>query len=460
MLTCHAGLAFASVKECPMKKPRNVALIIPPSRYEIDQGIDNICPNFGVLSLASCLRSHGVSVSIYDFLFDTFSDDMVPVLADYDVVGISTTADSFCFVDRLTRELKQRQKCPMIVIGGSLVSSYGAGPTNWLFGHIPADAAVIGPGEDAFLKICTGTDFEDIPQILFRANGKLRPGRHAPHIMLNLDELPFCDLSLDIPLHRKMLKTKTVFWQTARGCPFSCGFCFNMCRGDYSYTIQRVISDLEQLLQIYSPANIVFLDSTFTYDFKRSVAILREINKFGVNFSFETRVDCVSDDILSSASPNCQEIFFGMETFDSEVLSIWKKTSSQQIENAVNGCRANGIIPRGFFLLGLPGQTEDSLRLTLRQIEQLQIPCRARLLIPLPGTKVYSMLPNIDDLELLTWLSKNSDTISSVPPRWFNMSDVAFDRMLMYRDRINELGNQFYAEQSSERDSVRILKGL
>lgn len=216
----------------------------------------------------------------------------------------------------------------------------------------------------------------------------------------------------NVPLKRK----NRAVVQGGRGCPFSCTFCHNF----YGHNVNRrspesVVEELGVCQKEFSVEEIFFLDEVFTLNRDWVLALCELIKKRNINLelTIQTRVDCIDDELLKVMfSAGVKNIWLGVESADNYVLNFSHK--GIQIEatiSAIQLIRASLIEPHAFFMLGMPGETVDSLNRTLKQIYDCKIPYTRSVMICTPryGTDYYKLaVSQFPDLE----------------EHWFNLNAV------------------------------------
>jgi radical SAM superfamily enzyme YgiQ (UPF0313 family) len=156
----------------------------------------------------------------------------------------------------------------------------------------------------------------------------------------------------------------------------------------------RVVDELEYLTGLnFHQINIA--DDLFTANKKRCLAVCDEIiaRKLKTKWTCFGRVDLVSPVILERMKQaGCDAICFGVESGNASILkTIKKRITTEQVLAAVAMCRDAGIIPHASFILGLPGETPETLKETTefgKRLKERGAFCGFHLLAPFPGTEV------------------------------------------------------------------------
>lgn len=221
----------------------------------------------------------------------------------------------------------------------------------------------------------------------------------ARPFMENLDSLPFParDLLKNERYKMPIFNRPYTLVITARGCPNNCSFCT---AGLYYGTKIRmrspenVLDEVEEVLKIHKIKDITFWADTFTYYKKYVLDICRGIKQRKLKFRWmcNARVDRVDPEMLKAMyETGCQIISYGVESGVQKILNhIGKNITLKQIRDAFSWTRAAGIETAAHIILGLPGETEETIRETLRFVKEID-PDYVQFYsaIPFPGTRFY-----------------------------------------------------------------------
>ncbi len=160
------------------------------------------------------------------------------------------------------------------------------------------------------------------------------------------------------------------------------------------HSTDRVVAELQYMAKLkFHQINIV--DDLFTANQKNCLAVCDEILKRNLNINWTSfaRVDTVSEALLSKMkAAGCTAVSFGIESANPDILKTIKKgISIQQVTDAIRMCRRVGISPYASFILGLPGETPETIEETTAFAANLQREGLAygfHILAPFPGTEV------------------------------------------------------------------------
>jgi radical SAM superfamily enzyme YgiQ (UPF0313 family) len=424
-----------------------VGLINPPSAYQTDPSFSELVYGNGLLYVEAALRKAGHEVKVANFMHD--ANASLDQLDDCPVVGTTSTLESYKFLRQTIPELKRRGK--ITLVGGPLISSYGPTVNNILMRAIPEiDYGIIGEAEKTVVDLLSWRN-GDIPKcpngLVFIITNDMKVATGNGEIVHNLDDLPEIDYHSFPGLAERVRARVFMPPQMARGCYNRCSFCYLISPGIRRFSDQRSQIECEKIADL-KPSTLNLSDDTFTYDAERAVKIGKFLASRNIPYFAQTRVNNSDPNLMRRlADTGCTAMLLGVESFDEEILRLnGKNTTTKQIYSAIKSVQDAGMTALGFFIVGLPGETRESIDKTLLGIQETGIRPRARVLIPLPGTKIYEQARQQgkikDELELLKTYSEKSfggDTVGGdfVP---INMTDTLSDEELIEaRDKMNIL---------------------
>ncbi|MCG6895228.1 MAG: B12-binding domain-containing radical SAM protein [Desulfobacteraceae bacterium] len=356
-------------------------------------------PPLGLAYLAAALRCASIPVRVLDFVVMPGTQQrLAAAVEDFqpNVVGVTAVSMNAHRALDLVRRVKALDPAIRTVMGGPHVS-FRAEET--LAENPDLDAVVIGEGEAAFTEMIerleAGRSLHSVAGIVFRSGGRIHRTRQRPRIA-NLDELadPARDL---LPLGRYRALHLPVSMTTSRGCPHRCIFCLGrkMVGARVRYrSPKRVVDEMAKLAQFgFHQINIA--DDLFTASPRHCRAVCDElrVRDLSVPWTAFARVDSVTETRLRRMrDAGCTAVSFGVESGSDAVLRTARKgITCKQVMDAVKACRRAGIAPHASFLLGLPGETPETLEETLafgRRLEEEGVAYGFHLLAPFPGTDV------------------------------------------------------------------------
>lgn len=242
----------------------------------------------------------------------------------------------------------------------------------------------------------------------------------------DLDTLPFPDWS-GFPRERyryALLSRRgpTLPIQSARGCPYGCGYCpWRVTASFRERDPDRVVAEARHDRDVHGARALAFRDPLFNLDEDRVRAIAGGLAPLGLTWSAEMRADRLDRGLLAVlARAGLRSLELGVESADRDLLGRERRKppSHEQIERVVGDARALGIRVICNYVLGLPGDTERSMRETVRWAKSLNsFAVQFTIATPYPGTSLEprSRLPVLQRPERLTGF-RATELEGSLPP--------------------------------------------
>ena len=375
-------------------------------RYGSLAGAGSSAPSLGILLLAAVARQKGWSVSVLEAAALNLGpgEALARIEAERpEVLGISTTTLSVFHAHELAEAAKKALPGLRTLIGGPHVSAV---PLETMERFTAFDLAVVGEGEQTLSELldafAEGGSLEGVRGIVRREGGAPRVNPPRPFLK-DLDRLPppAWDLLEGFPRRYAPAPFKTrrlpaASLVTSRGCPNKCIFCDRSVFGArcHGHSAAYVTEMMEDLHRRHGVREFAFEDDTFVTFGRR----LREIcegliaSKAGFSWTCLGRVDHVSPENLALMKrAGCWQVSFGIESGSQAILdAIGKRVTLEQIRDAVRMTRKAGILAKGFFIVGHPGETRETLEATVRFALELPLnDLSVTMLTPFPGTELY-----------------------------------------------------------------------
>jgi len=416
-----------------------VLLINPPyfnSKYKF---IGLVAPPLGIAYMAAVLEQNDIAVEIIDaaaleMSWETLESEIKRVSPQLVAVTALTPT-----IDKALRTAELAKKtCPQatVVMGGYH-------PTfNYqeMLEKDYVDLVVMGEGEYTMLELVQtleeGGDLKNVKGIAYQ--DVVTPPRP---LIEDLDELPFPARHL-LPMdHYKILNMKlhTATLISGRGCPMQCSFCASAALHGNKLRMrsaQNVVDEMEHLIKDHDAGMIAFMDDTFTLKPSRVAEICDEIIKRDLDtyWGCTARADTLSDELLQKLSDSgCITLFLGVESADQQQLDrVNKQITIDKIRQAFKLSRENDIRTIASVVLGMPGDTKESIERTIKFVRELN-PSYAlfSLATPYPGTRFYQEavqdnLIKVKDWSKYTLLSPVLETVDCSLDELKKMQKKAF----------------------------------
>jgi anaerobic magnesium-protoporphyrin IX monomethyl ester cyclase len=375
-------------------------------RYGSLAGGGSTAPALGVLMLAAVARNKGHECIVVPAAALALSEEeLLERLKESspDILCISSTTLAIGNANSFAIKAKRLFPNLRVVVGGPHIT---AAPVETMERFPVFEIAVIGEGEFTLVELLgalrRGTDLSEVKGLLYREGAELKSTGSRSFIE-DLDSLPFpaWDLLEQFPTRYmpapfKVRKLPAATLVTSRGCPNVCIFCdrsvfgFN-CR---FYSADYVVRQMAELYRNYGIREFTLEDDTFITFKKRLKEICDRLIDLRLDISWTClgRVDHVTAENLQlMRKAGCWQISFGIESGSQEILALVnKRVTIEQIRRAVVLSKEAGLRPKGFFIIGHPGETKETIKKTVDFALELPLSdISVSLMTPFPGTELY-----------------------------------------------------------------------
>lgn len=400
----------------------------------------------GIGYIASYLEKNKINVKILDILAEGFEietempdrfvrfglseKDIIKWIKNFkpDVIGITCmfTTQSKSLHD-LAKVIKSNLPKIMIVAGGIHPSSCSIE----VMSDENIDFVVKGEGEETILELVKAlkinNDISTVKGVFYRNDGKVEYTGDR-QLIFNLDDIPFPAYHLlkverYFKASRTLIKNysgiyrkgrgaregtynrKWVSMITSRGCPFTCFFC--SVRNAYGKNMWRprspenVLNEIEMLNNKYGITHFLFEDDNMTLDVERVKKIFFGIITRRLNITWEApngiRADKLDEELVRlMKSSGCTALTLGVESGDQEFLTkvVKKNLDLKDVIKATRLIRKHEIPLNGFFILGMPGETKETMSRTIRfaaMLARMGMYPEFNIATPLPATEMFDI---------------------------------------------------------------------
>lgn len=411
-----------------------VMIVNPRFRLPIDT---RTTPHLGLAYLAAVSERRGDEVFLFDA--DVEDESIADAVRRFDpeIVGITANTPQVKSAWRTAQAIKSVKDIP-IVLGGPHVSVLPAESAS----RPEVDVVVRGEGEAVWIKLCEIIERAKQSQPDFRARDLLDPQaghldtllgvsffssdgqeRHNPEHppIADLDTLPFpayhffkMERYTNLqPATDAIDGAKSFSVMTSRGCPYRCTFCSQsiMPIKWRARSPESVLAEWQHLVHNLGAQEIGVLDDSANIQVDRlekmaDLFIAHQVNHVPWIFVNGIRANLSSQALLGKLKrAGLKRVAFGVESGDPDVLlSIDKKIDHDTIRQAFKNAKTVGLETIGFFIIGLPGETEESMERTIRfACEVDPMIANFSMMTPYPGTKVYEIAKRQGRLLLDDW---------------------------------------------------------
>ncbi len=397
-----------------MFKAQRILLIHPLGYHAARANADiarkaNVMPPLGLAAIAAYLQRAGHHCWLLDLNADPGGEArMVELLRDEQPrwIGFSCTTSSFLDGVRLARRAKAELPGVQIVFGGAHVSALRE---KILCDYEVIDFVVVGEGEQTLLELlAAGPDQADqVAGLIGRRRGEVfqTPQREQ----LVLDQLPFPAYALlagypqryQLPIFNYP-RTPNSSCISSRGCPYACSYCdrsvfgrsFRFNSAEYLY------EHLAYLKERFRLRHINFYDDQFTFQRQRVVDFCEKLlqRPLGMTFNCAVRAEHIDPELLRlMKEAGCWMISLGIETGDPELLARHRQNPDlDMLAHRLWQIKQAGIRTKGLLMMGLPGETEASIRRSMDYVFSLPIDdFNLAKFTPFPGTPLYEQIDSL-----------------------------------------------------------------
>jgi hopanoid biosynthesis associated radical SAM protein HpnJ len=286
-----------------------------------------------------------------------------------------------------------------------------------------------------------GKPFEELPGASYRKDGQIVNNPESTAIE-NLDALPWVSKvykrDLDVTRYNvPFLLNPYISFYTSRGCPAMCTFClWPQTHSGHRWRLRSAddIANearfaLEQFPQI---KEIFFDDDTFNYRKERTIQVCEKLKPLKFTWSCTSRVTTDYDTLKAMKEAGCRLLIVGYESGDPQILKNIKKGATiDMAERFTANCKKLGLVVHGDFIVGLPGESRESIRKTIEFAKKLDNETiQVSIAHPYPGTEFYDyakkndlfsignmtdevghqlpkvIYPGLDEAELVEWVER------------------------------------------------------
>jgi anaerobic magnesium-protoporphyrin IX monomethyl ester cyclase len=386
-----------------------VTLVYPYFQPSKDNSLFRF-PPLGVGYVAASLKKHGISVELIDCTFLSKEEAVEKVKRSKpQVIGIYSMFSFKTSSLELARVFED--DCDLIVVGGPLPT---LDPTAFL-GIF--DVVVVGEGEGTMVELVDSFEkeagFSSVKGIAYKEGSEVR--FTSPRGFVDdLDYLPFPSRELfDNEAYKryyaKRFSYTTTPLITSRGCPFTCDFCSRPVFGTSFRTRSagNIVDEVESVVGL-GYDRVWFADDCFTLNRNHLLSVCGELVQRDVDVSWEclSRVDTMDREVAAKMrKAGCVRVFFGIESGNNHVLGLMnKQITVEQARRAVYAAKSGGLQVGAFFIVGYPGESDQTILDTLRFASGLPLDYLSFTLpYPIPGTALFERVKGKGGVAVEDW---------------------------------------------------------
>jgi anaerobic magnesium-protoporphyrin IX monomethyl ester cyclase len=320
-----------------------------------------------------------------------------------DLVGIYVMTWTFGQAKDIAILVKSIDKKVQIVAGGPNITCM---PRQSLkYGNF--DFGVVGEGELTIVELINvinenKSNYEGIKGLVFRRGEEIVVNGSRP-LVGDIDSIPFPSRHL-MPIKKYYdVFTRKKYFATliaTRGCPFNCTFCDRENRMGKNWRVRspkNIVDEIEEINSKYDIKEFMFFDDNLLVNKDWSLKLCKEIIDRRLNIIWEcrARADMLTDEtvVKTLKKAGCYRIRVGFESGDNEILKVIKKgITTEQSRKCAETCKKAGIEIFGYFMMGSPEETKETLQKTLDLAMEIN-----------PSFALFSKTVMIPGSELFEW---------------------------------------------------------
>ena len=350
--------------------------------------------------------------------------DVLPLAGQYELAVFHTSTPSFPEDVRVAEEFKRANPNLQIGFVGAHVA---VSPEASLRASEAVDFVARAEFDYTVLEVAEGRPLEAVDGISFKGNGRVVHNRERATLE-NMDLLPFVTDVYKRDLHIEdyfigYLLHPYVSLYTGRGCRSRCTFClWPQTIGGHRYRTrspENVIEEIRRAREFFPQAREFFFDDdTFTDDLPRAEAIARGLGRLGVTWSCNAKAIVPYETLKILKDNGLRLLLVGYETGSQQILNnIRKGTRVDVARRFTADCHRLGIVIHGTFIVGLPGETPETIESTIRFANEINPhTIQVSLAAPYPGTELYQQASANGwlDLDSQSLVGSNGVQLSSI----------------------------------------------
>ena len=416
-----------------------VALIFPTYAHKIfTENLSTVDEEFCVAPpiilayVAAILEKHGHAVMLLDAKALTLSKEEALkrfVAFEPDILGFR--AETYYFHEALDwiRYLKAHLGVPVIA-GGINLTLY---PLEVL-SHPEIDYGIIGEAFESLPRFLSalenGDDYSRLSGVAYKDDENKVVINPPEHKVYDFDLYPYPARHL-LPNDKyysfvSQRKNFTIML-TSTGCPYGCLFCAI----PFSYRVrtpENVVDEIEVCYQDFGVREIDFFDAVLFMPRERIREIFRLIQrrKLDIEWSARSRIDVVDEQLLKEAArAGCRQIYYGIESADQQILdSVKKGIQPKAVIETIKISKKFGIRTMGFFMVGNPGETKESVRKTIEFSKTLGLDfIQVSRTIPKPGTELDNAMMKVSMRDYWRMHVQGEEIAHRLPTPWVNLTE-------------------------------------
>jgi len=324
-------------------------------------------------------------------------EETINIAKDYEFLVLFTSTPGFPGDIRLAKAIKSANPKIKICFVGPHVSVL---PEKSLRDCPEIDFICRKEFDYAVVDYAEGKSLDQIPGASFLKDGKVVHNPDAPQIQ-DLDSLPHVTeiykRDLDVTRYNvPFLLHPYVSLYTTRGCPAQCTFClWPQTLSGHPWrkrSTDDVASEMAKAKQMWPEVKEFFFDDdTFNIQGPRTIELCAKLKPLGLTWSCTSRVTTNFETLKAMKEAGCRLLIVGYESGDPQILKNIKKGATvERARQFTKDCHKLGLVIHGDFILGLPGETHETINNTIAFAKELDVETiQVSVAHAYPGTELY-----------------------------------------------------------------------
>jgi hopanoid biosynthesis associated radical SAM protein HpnJ len=324
-------------------------------------------------------------------------EQTVAMAGDFELLVLFTSTPGFHVDCKIAEMMKDNNPKMKVAFVGPPVT---VEPEKCLQSSSAIDFVVKREFDYAIVDYANGKPLEEIPGVVFRKNGGFQHNPEASPIE-NLDTLPWVTkvYKRDLDFRRynvPFLLNPYLSFYTSRGCPAMCTFClWPQTHSGHRWRLRStddIVNECRYVQENFPGLKEIFFDDdTFNYQKARTIELCSKLKPLKMTWSCTSRVTTDYDTLKAMKEAGCRLLIVGYESGDQQILKNIKKGATIDMARRFTAnCKKLGLIIHGDFIVGLPGETRESIRKTIDFAKEMDVETiQVSLAHPYPGTEFY-----------------------------------------------------------------------
>jgi len=324
-------------------------------------------------------------------------DECVAMARDFELLVLFTSTPGFHVDVKIAEMMKDvNAKLKVAFVGPPVTTE----PEKAFRDTSAVDFIVRREFDYQIVNYARGTPLAELPGVSYRKNGNIAHNPDGP-VIENLDELPWVTkvYKRDLDFRRynvPFLLNPYISFYTSRGCPAMCTFClWPQTHSGHRWRLRSsddIQAEVKHALASFPGLKEIFFDDdTFNYKKQRTMEVCEKLGPLNFTWSCTSRVTTDYDTLKAMKEAGCRLLIVGYESGDEQILrNIKKGATVDAAKRFTENAHKLGLVIHGDFIVGLPGETRESLRKSIDFAKSLNVETiQVSIGHAYPGTEFY-----------------------------------------------------------------------